>query len=274
MLKNIYLVLLPCLLLLFSTGCPQSYSKDKSSVIHNYTRCAPRMRIDNLRNASGIAFNPDSNSLFVVEDSPALIHEINFKGQILRTIELTNMNDIEAITYLGNSRFALMEESSSSIYFIYIKPDTKEIDKQSTAVLKLDVPPDNTGFEGLAYDNENQCLYAVKEKNPKKILRIFIGSEKIDSPWDLETIKIGDVSDVCLDPRTGHLLLLSHESKCIVECTTDGKELARLSLRKGQSNLKREFKKPEGIAIDPKTGRVFTCGEKDEFYIFGPQDKQ
>ena len=181
------------------------------------------------------------------------------------------MNDIEGITYLGNKRFALIEESTSSIYFISIKPETNSINSKNTAVMKLNIPPDNTGLEGIAYDHENKCLYVVKEKNPKQIMRIYIGSEKVDTPWDLEKINIDDVSDICFDPRSKHLLILSHESKCIVECTTDGKELARLSLRKGQSNLKREFKKPEGIAIDPKTRKVFTCGEKDEFYIFGPK---
>lgn len=272
MFKYINLVLLSCLLLIFNTGCPQSYSKDKRAFIHTYTRCAPRMRIADCRNASGIAFNPDTNTLFVVEDSPTLIHEINFEGQTLRTIQLTHMDDIEGITYLGNNRFAIVEESSSSIYFIFIKPDTQQIDQKSTAIMQLKVPPSNEGLEGLAYDPENKCLYVVKEKNPRKILRVYIGSEKVETPWDLEKINIDDVSDICFDQKTKHLLILSQESKCIVECTTDGQELARLSLHKGQSHLKREFTKPEGIAIDPKTGKVFTCGEKDEFYIFGPQD--
>ena len=270
-LKYFFIFILISLLIL-NTGCPQTYSKDKRAFIHNYTRCAPRMRIAYARNASGIAFNPDTNTLFLVEDSPALIHEIDFEGKILRTIELDKMNDIEGITYLGNNRFALIEESTSSVYFIFIKSDTKFIDQKSTAVMKLSIPSDNTGIEGIAYDPDNKCLYVTKEKNPKKILRIYIGSEIVDTPWDMESLNIDDVSDICFDPKTKHLLILSHESRCIVECTTDGKELARLSLhKKGQSNLKRNFEKPEGIAIDPKTRKVFSCGEKDEFYIFGPQ---
>lgn len=272
MLKYFLFVSIASLLFIFCSGCPRSYSKAEGAFIHNYTRCAPRMRIPYARNSSGIAFNPDTNSLFVVEDSPTLIHEIDFKGEILRTITLIGMDDIEAITYLGKNRFAIAEESSSTIYFIYIKPTTKEIHKKSTASIVLNVSnSNNEGLEGLAYDPENKCLYAVKEKNPKKILRIYIGSERVDTPWDLEKINIDDASDICFDPKFKRLLILSEESKCIVECTTSGKEMARLSLYKGQSNLKRDFEKPEGITIDPKSRKVFTCGEKDEFYIFGPK---
>ena len=136
-------------------------------------------------------------------------------------------------------------------------------------MVSLEVPSkaSNTGLEGITYDPEIKCFYVVKEKNPKKIFRVYLGTDKIEEPWDLEDLKIQDVSDICFDPQTGNLYILSHESKCIVECTTSGKELGRIYLKKGQSNLKRDIDKPEGITID-KTGKIYVCGENDEFYIF------
>ena len=269
--KYINQLLLSCILflmLLLSVGCPKTYTKDKSALIHNYTRSAPRMRLANVRNASGITYNPDTDTLFMIQDSPSVIRELNDRGEILRSIPVEKLNDTEGIAYLGNKRFALLEESTSKIYFCSIDKKTKEIRYKD--IVSIDVPskPGNTGLEGITYDAENKCVYVVKEKAPRKIFRIYLGSEKVEIPWDLEKTKIDDASDICFDSRTNHLLILSQESKCIVECTIDGKELARLSLEKGQSNLKREFKKPEGITINPKTGRIFTCGEKDEFYIF------
>ena len=90
----------------------------------------------------------------------------------------------------------------------------------------------------------------------------------MEVPWNLEKIDIKDVSDICWNPRSGNLLLLSHESHCIVEVTTDGKFVSRLELRKKRNGLKKDIEKPEGIAIDPETGTIYICGEKEEFYIF------
>ena len=258
----------------FTIGCFYGCGKNpigNNSKITKYTRSAPRMRLANVRNASGITFNHDTNTLFLIEDSPSVIREINEKGKILRSIQMEKMDDTEGIAYLGNKRFALIEESTSKIYFCSIDKKTTNIKLKDMVTLAVPSPPSNTGLEGITYDPEMKCLYVIKEKDPKKIFRVYLGTEKIEEPWDLENININDASDICFDTRTGHLLILSHESRSIVECTTKGKELARISLKKGQSNLKRNFEKPEGITIDPKTGKIFTCGEKDEFYIFAEQ---
>jgi uncharacterized protein YjiK len=267
---NISKIIIPIasLILMFIYGCPKTYTKDKNASIHTYERSEVRMRLGDVRNASGITFNPDSNTLFIVQDSPTIIHEINFSGNVLRSITLKNMDDVEGITHLGGDRFAIIEESSSIIYFLSIKKETTIIDKKDCATMKLDIEGNNYGIEGITYDAHNKCLYVIKEKKPKKILRIYIGSEKVEVPFDLESINISDAAGIVIDPRSGHLLILSEESKCIIECTIEGKELARLSLYENQANLKRDFKKPEGITIDPKSGKIFTCGENNEFYIF------
>lgn len=264
----LYILIILC----FVYGCSKDYSFDNDYKLKNYTRTAPRMRLANVRNASGITFNPDTNTLFLIQDSPTVIVELNDKGEILRSINVEKLNDTEGIAYLGNKRFALLEEGNSNIYFCSIDERTTKINFKDMVVLNLPVPPSNTGLEGITYDPENKCIYAIKEKNPKKIFRIYLGTDKTDVPWDLEKINIGDASDICFDPRTGHLLILSQESRCITECTISGKELGRFSLEEGHHHMKRDFRKPEGITIDPKTGRIFTCGEKDELYIFGPKE--
>jgi uncharacterized protein YjiK len=272
--KTIYNIILS-IIVIYSCGCNKKYSFSNDAKIHNYTRSAPRMRLAGACNASGITYNPDTKTLFMIEDSPTVISELNNKGEIIRSIEIENLNDTEGIAYLGNKRFAIVEESTSKIYFCSIGEKTTRIKYKDMVSLDVPLSPNNTGLEGITYDSENKCFYVIKEKDPMKIFRIYLGSEKIEIPWDLEKIDISDASDICFDPNTGHLLILSHESKCVVECTVDGKELSRLSLRKGDSSLKREFKKPEGITINPKTNQIFICGENDEFYIFSPkkQDK-
>ena len=269
---NIIAFLLPFALLavlFIFDSCVQEYKNDKNAIIHKYTRNAPRMKLNNVRNASGLTFCNDTNTVFVVQDSPSKIIEINYSGQIIRKIKLNDMNDIEGITYLGNNRFAIVEESTSTIYFVSIKHDTKEISKQDTAPLHLKIPNNNhEGLSGITYDPENKALFVITEKNPKSITKIFIGSEKQETPWDLEKTDIKDASGIAYDSTTKHLFIVSKTSKNILELTSNGKVLAKLPLTKGYSNLKRTLKKPEGISIDSKNRRFFICGEKNEFYIF------
>lgn len=271
MLKNISYIYILSIFVYLSSGCNKDYSFNDDFKLKNYTRTAPRMRLPGVRNASGITFNPDTNTLFLVQDSPSIVLEINDRGEILRSINIEKLNDTEGITYLGNKRFALLEEGTSKIYFCSIDEKTTDINFKDMVSLSLPVKPNNTGLEGITYDPENKCMYVIKEKDSRKIFRIYLGTDKIDEPWDLEKIDIKDASGICFDPATGHLLILSQESKCIVECTVSGKLLGRFSLEEGYHNIKRDFEKPEGITIDPKTGRIFICGEQDEFYIFGPK---
>ncbi|MBN1864702.1 MAG: SdiA-regulated domain-containing protein [Victivallales bacterium] len=265
------LLLLLLMMMMMISGC-EDVAPDPRSLIGGHVRCAPRMRIPYARNASGIAFNPDTGTLFVIQDSPPLIREINFEGRVLRDIKLTGMDDMEGIAYMGEGRFILAEESTSTLLFVSIAPDASAIDRDDSTSIKLDMSiGDNEGFEGVAYDEINKFVYAVKEKNPKTIMRIHIGTGEVDIPFDLEGMKTGDASGICIDPRSGNLLILSQESRCIVECTVHGELLAVVYLTKGWSDFKRDFDKPEGITIDPASGKVFVCGENDEFYILGPK---
>ncbi len=264
------LAVLLLMMMMMISGCEDA-PLDSRSLIGGYVRCAPRMRIPYARNASGIAFNPDTGTLFVIQDSPPLIREIDFEGRVLRDIELSGVDDMEGIAYMGEERFILAEESTSTLLFVSIGADTTAIDRKDSTSIKLDMPVgDNEGLEGVAYDDLNKFVYAVKEKNPKTIMRVHIGTGEVVVPFDLDEIKIGDASGICIDPRSGNLLVLSQESRCVVECTPQGEQLAIVHLTKGRSNFKRDFDKPEGITIDPKSGKIFICGENDEFYILGP----
>ena len=269
---NIIALLLPLALLtilIVFGSCVQDYKNDKSAIINNYIRNAPRIRLNNVRNASGLTFCDDTSTIFVVQDSPSKIIEIDYSGAIKRRITLDGMNDIEGITYLGNNRFAIVEEKTATIYFISIKENTQTISKKDAAPLHLKIPNNNReGLSGITYDSENKALFIITEKNPKSITKIFIGSEKQEIPWDLEKIDIEDASGIAYDNVTKHLFIISKTSKNILEFSQTGKLLAKLPLTKGYSNLKRTLKKPEGISIDSKRRRFFICGEKNEFYIF------
>jgi uncharacterized protein YjiK len=228
-----------------------------------------------MRNASGIAFNSDTGTLFIIQDSPPWIFELNSSGKILRTINVKNSNDLEGIVYLEDGLFAILEESSSKIYICKIDDSSRIIDlDKASKVITVNKPDDNTGLEGITYIPEKKLFFAVKEKDPKAIYSIERETGKIKIPWDLEKINIDDVSGVCFNPDTGNLLLLSHESRIIVEVSLKGKKISQLVLEKKRNGLKKDIKKPEGITLDPKSGNIYICGEKEEFYVFEDATKK
>ena len=108
------------------------------------------------------------NSLFLINDVPQKIIELNADGKVLREINLTGFEDTEAISYLGNNQFAVVEEGKYRITVVTIKNDTKVISKQSNfKTVAVDIyPVSMDGFEGLAYDAEEKSFLVAKEGLP------------------------------------------------------------------------------------------------------------
>jgi uncharacterized protein YjiK len=93
-------------------------------------------------------------------------------------------------------------------------------------------------------------------------------------PWDAERIPTGcnDLSSITFHAPSGRLLLLSDESACVVECATNGQEVARMALRAGTAGLTQDVQRPEGICFD-STGTMYICCEPNLLYIFDPPAK-
>lgn len=116
---------------------------------------------------------------------------------------------------------------------------------------------------------------------PEKIIELDVkGTEKriitLRGFHDLEGIthirqkplSLKDLSDIYYHPDSGNLLILSDESGCVVETTVDGKELGRLSLKKGgKSGLRKDIPRAEGITMDDRRV-VFICSEPDLLFVF------
>ena len=138
--------------LLLLTACPKKKITYKNVGINSYYCSSGRMRLGSgLRNASGITFNPDTKTLFLIQDSPVWIHEVTPEGKIIRTIRVAHANDMEGICYIGNNQFALLEESSSSVYFCEISKDTTSLDLSNAESIKITKTDKNTGLEGIAF---------------------------------------------------------------------------------------------------------------------------
>jgi uncharacterized protein YjiK len=81
-----------------------------------------------------------------------------------------------------------------------------------------------------------------------------------------------DLSSVTFHSDTGHLLLLSDESRLIKEYDEDGKALRALALWKGFHGLKAHVPQADGIAVGPDKS-IYIMSEPNLFYVF-KQPKQ
>ena len=87
------------------------------------------------------------------------------------------------------------------------------------------------------------------------------------SDWIASQVFATDLSDIHFDAQTGHLILLSDESRLVMELGADGRMLSYRSLNGLFSDLKRSAPQPEGVTLDDD-GTLYVVSEPNLFYSF------
>ncbi len=226
-------------------------------------------------NASGLTYNPETDSLFAVTNNPEQLFEISLDGRILRTISLHGFEDTEDVTYLGNGQLAILEERRRTIVIIDLPLDTNSLTLAHQRQLRMPGEgAENNGFEGLTINPLTKQLYIVNEKNPRQLWQVDgfadnTGSISISNPVDLEQKTYGntDLSGVFFDTHSDNLLLLSHESKQLTSINMLGQVSSQLRLKRGYAGLTEDIAQPEGITIDSHN-TLHILGEPNLLYQF------
>ncbi len=222
---------------------------------------------------SGVTFCPADGSLYMVINGDASVVKTDTNGVYQGRIALSGFNDPEDIVWIGGRKFALVEERLRNLVLFDMPAPGGSV--QHAACARLLVEPQeyqNVGLEGVTWDAAGNRFFIVKEKQPRRIyeVRWTPGQPaRIGRPWDATAVPRGvtDLSAICFDDRTGRLLLLSDESSCVVECATDGGEVARFDLKAGQAGLRTNVKQPEGLCLD-RAGTLYVVCEPNLLYVF------
>lgn len=226
-------------------------------------------------NASGITYNPDSDTLFVVVNNPETLLELSPNGQVLRRIPLKGLQDTEGVVYLGHDTFAVLEERRRNIVLVEIDQDAGASGPRRIRSLALPAnETGNQGFEGLTADPASGRLFVVNEKQPRQVWQVdgFVGDNQslsITMPWDLDLKSWGsrDFSGLHFDSQRGTLLMLSDESRQLTESTLQGALLSRLKLNGGQAGLEESVPQAEGVTLD-RHGTLYIVSEPNRLYRF------
>lgn len=251
--------------------------------LKNYRVVIDAQPIPSLKNASGLTFNAERNTLFTVLNQESKIIELDIQGRIVRQIDVTGVDDMEGITHVAGDRYVIADERDNRLILIHLADDATTLDVSHASKLKLGMNAvGNKNFEGVSWDSVNKRLLVVKERDPKYILSVsgFFETD-MTQPLNVEIKKIEafdraiqwslrDLSSVTYLDDSGHLLLLSDESRLIKEYDEHGKALGALALWKGFHGLQAHVPQAEGIAVGTDKS-IYIMSEPNLFYVFKPQ---
>lgn len=228
-------------------------------------------------NLSGLTWNSDTQTLYSVINKPPQILELSTTGELLRTIDLEGINDPEAIEYIGDDQFIIADERRQRLLKVTVNKHTTHISDKDKEQISLSINEvGNKGIEGLAWDSTNKKLYAAKERDPVHIYEITGFPAASNTVTELEIssnpkrdnrLFVRDLSSLDFDKQYGHLLVLSDESKLIIEMDSKGHPISSMSLIIGMQGLSHSVPQPEGMALDDQ-GTLYLVSEPNLFYVF------
>lgn len=225
--------------------------------------------------ASAITYNWDTGTLFVVGDEAEAIVEVTKTGEVVGSMKLNfgSSFDAESLTYIGNGQFALGKERTQSVYKLDYQAGTTLSLSSVTPAYSFGSYSNNEGLEGLSWDPRNNSFIAVKEKNPQAVYQAEIdfndGTGSHNILFDAGLLGVLDLSDVQVLGTvpsflgTGlddNLLIISQESRLLLEVTRTGEVLSSIDLRRLSGTA-------EGVTID-ELGNIYIVDEQPRVFVF------
>lgn len=222
--------------------------------------------------ASDLAYNPVTGTLFTVTGKQPALVEISREGELLRRIALNGFANPEGVAVLENGSVAVIDERRRNLSIFELDPQTRELDLADGKPFDLGyADAGNKGFEGIAWDLANQRLLLGKERNPIAMFSLDSNGERLLSAallslpdYDLD---MRNLSALSVDPRTGHILALSAQSSLLLEMDEQGQPLSFISLLGGMNGLEKSIPRAEGVAMD-EAGNIYIVSEPNLFYVF------
>lgn len=223
--------------------------------------------------ASDLAYDPQTKTLFSVMGKNPFLVELNLQGDVLRKMPLVGWSNPEGVTVLGNGLLAIVDERSHLITIVKVDADTRELNIDNFTKYDLGPSKDqNKAFEGVTWDSQNQQLLLGEERPPALFAwkgdgRVLTGDKlKLAS----HALDMRNLSALAIDPRTGHMLVLSADSHLLMELDKKGEQVSFIALLGGFNGLKNTIPRAEGVTMD-EAGNLYMVSEPNLFYRFEKQ---
>ena len=226
--------------------------------------------------ASDLAYNPLTKTLFSVMGKNPFLVELTLDGEVLRKMPLVGWSNPEGLTVMENGLLAIVDERDHMLSIVKVDANTTALNIDDFP--KYDLGPSknqNKAFEAVAWDPRRQQLVLGEERPPQLFVWKSNGSqvltgEKQKVPSD--ELDLRNLSALSVDPRTGHMLVLSADSHMLLELDELGEQVSFMTLLRGFNGLKDTIPRAEGVAID-EHGTLYMVSEPNLFYRFEKKAK-
>ncbi|MFT6733408.1 MAG: hypothetical protein ACJAS9_001595 [Polaribacter sp.] len=248
-----------------------------SILIENYSPQGDAFQLEEplTTNASGITWHKELQQYLVVRNGSAIMfrYDENFTylGNFVRVENLIS-TDTEGLAYVSNNKVLIVSEDgyASKVEVLESTETVSGISPDSQRY-RIMAAAGNNGLEGIAVKIGTQGqldrVYAVKEgsggsmrfvhfdmpaPDPLTLLD-YQSNLTVTEPWDANQIFAGQATDlagIVYDERTGHVIIVSHESSRALQVDPDtGSIISTLELS-GANQF-------EGVTIGPNGELVF-----------------
>ncbi|WP_165671018.1 SdiA-regulated domain-containing protein [Metapseudomonas otitidis] len=222
--------------------------------------------------ASDLAYNPVTRTLFTVTGKTPMLVEISREGEVLRRIPLNGFANLEGVAVLEKGNVAVTDERRRTLSIFTLDSLTRELDVREADEFDLGFADSgNKGFEGIAWDPAQGRLLLGKEREPTAMFSLTSdGSRSLAGelqPLPSYGLGMRNLSALSVDPRTGHVLALSAQSNLLLELDESGEPVSFISLLGGFNGLESRIPRAEGVAMD-EAGDIYMVSEPNLFYVF------
>jgi uncharacterized protein YjiK len=224
--------------------------------------------------ASDLAYNPQTKTLFAVMGKNPFLAELTLQGEVLRKMPLVGWSNPEAVTVMGNGLLAIVDEREHLLTIVKVDADTRELNIANFPKYDLGPSEDqNKAFEAVAWDAHKQQML-LGEERPAALFtwkssdgQTLTGDKQKLASDELD---IRNLSALAIDPRTRHTLALSADSHLLLELDEKGEQVSFMTLLGGFNGLKKTIPRAEGVTMD-EAGTLYMVSEPNLFYRFEKQ---
>jgi uncharacterized protein YjiK len=224
--------------------------------------------------ASDLAYNPHTKTLFSVMGKNPFLVELTLQGDVLRKMPLVGWSNPEGLTMMGNGLLAIVDEREHMLSIVKVDADTRELNIANFPKYDLGPSKDqNKAFEAIVYDPRNQQILLGEERPPALFSWKSDGSQTLKGDKQKlanDELDIRNLSGLAIDPRTGHTLVLSADSHLLLELDEKGEQVSFMTLLGGFNGLKKTIPRAEGVTMD-EAGTLYMVSEPNLFYRFEKQ---
>jgi uncharacterized protein YjiK len=210
-----------------------------------------KVRNTKVKEPSGLAFDAERNSLWIVSDN-GILYECSLEGEIIRQAEHIGW-DYEAVAIIEGDLYVSDETPRNFIRFDRNTLEVKNI---------YNVPHSggrNKGFESITYNPEKKVIVIVSERDPIVIYEL---NENFNMVNQFHFKGARDVSEATY--HNGYIYLLGDEDRTIFVCNP-----------KDYSVIKKYIipvLNPEGLTFDNQGNMIVASDDMQKLYYFNAKD--